>query len=305
MDAPCSVGDYRIYKYGYLLGNGNDGNGGLGGSGDNVIQLGVSGSNFASNAYAPITRWALTNPTGDSQSRYAYWMVDLSNIYVPGVNATRVNRHVIHFKSGVQDYVLSYDDVLSGAQLQVAFFHYGGTPTIGISTASFTCSSCYYQSAGGTTSQINSRFLPVSGQIAQLILADGIAICSSSDGTSCNMCSTSGEWIAVHQPSSSPGTAMPSITQPNCSGTGGNCTVVQIADPSFPKVAVFARQGRLLTGVSFVTSHSATAQYVVAGLAAGTYTITNGTAISTCSVASNDNTCYFETTSGTIVLKSQ
>ena len=97
---------------------------------------------------------------------------------------------------------------------------------------------------------------------------------------------------------------MPALTQPTCSGTGGNCTAVQIADSSFPKVAVFARQGALLTGASFTTTHSGTAQYVIAGLTPGTYNVTVGgsTVVSGATVNANDNTLYFESTDGAVVV---
>ena len=106
----------------------------------------------------------------------------------------------------------------------------------------------------------------------------------------------------MHQPTTSTSATMPTLTQPACTGTGGNCTAVQIGSSTSPKVAVFARQGALLTAVSFTTNHAGTAQYAVAGLAAGSYNITNGSGSATCTVASGDNTCYFESNSGTVTI---
>jgi diaminopimelate epimerase len=96
---------------------------------------------------------------------------------------------------------------------------------------------------------------------------------------------------------------MPTITQPTCSGTGGNCTAVQIADSGSPKVAVFARQGVTLTQASFTSTHSGIAQYVIAGLAPGTYNVTvgGGTVVSGATVSANDNSLYFESTAGAVV----
>jgi hypothetical protein len=69
-----------------------------------------------------------------------------------------------------------------------------------------------------------------------------------------------------------------------------------------PKVAVFARQGALLSGATFTTTHSGTAQYVIAGLSPGTYTVTAPSNPGICTVVANDNTCYFESTAGTIAV---
>ena len=126
-------------------------------------------------------------------------------------------------------------------------------------------------------------------------------VCASSSGTSCNTSAKSGEWIMIHQPSTTLNTTMPTVTEPVVTATGGSATAVQIADANGPKVAVFARQGATLTQASFTTTHSGTAQYLIAGLAVGSYSVTlNGSAIpgSPFSVVSGDNTLYFEAGSG-------
>jgi len=291
----CDTISYHIYRNGYLLAP-NGGDGSPGGSADNTIQLGGSDNNYRIPSYGQISRWGSTNPSGDSLSRYAYWMVDASNIFTSSMGVTRAHRHVVHFKkSATQDYVVSYDDVASGANQIESLWHYPSAPAINALTAAYT---------NGSASRIVSSFLPVSGQIAPVALGDGIGICASSNGSSCNASATTGEWIAVHLPSTNVSATMPTISQNSCTGTGGNCTVTEIRDSSSPKVAVFARQGALLLGASFTTTHNGTAQYLIAGLSPGAYNVTvNGsTALNGVTVANGDNTLYFESVSGNVLV---
>jgi len=127
-------------------------------------------------------------------------------------------------------------------------------------------------------------------------------VCASSDGSSCDN-ETAGEWISIHRPSLSLTDIMPPITQPSCTGTGGNCTAFQIADATNAKVGALARQGALLSGMAFTTTHSGTAQYVISGLAPGSVTVTvNGVAVSGSpfTVAAGDSTIEFTSTAGTV-----
>lgn len=324
-------GAYHIFRQGYLLaGNGagtdvgNASGGSRGNSSepftDDVIALG--GNNWVDihssanvNAGGPsFSRWAGANPTGDSQSRFVYTMADLTPTYATAGHASRVNRHVIHFKkASTQDYVVSYDDIATSSGLDIrAYWHFsvlanGGSNTVSVSTAGKTVSNT--EQSGNA--KLNSSFLPVSGFA---LLDNGtsrhthsVYTCPSSDGSTCNTSATSAEWIAVHRPALCAGNCaaqvMPTLTQPTCSASGGNCTAVQIGDASSAKVAAFARQGALLTGISFTTTHSGTAQYLIAGLSPDTYTITAPSASpSSCTVVTGDNTCYFEATAGSVTL---
>jgi hypothetical protein len=316
-------GSYHILRKDPLLaGNGSQGgnwNGQL--ENDNVVELG-GGANWNSlgaaiyPSYAPITHWAGTDPTGDAAGRYAYWMVDLSRTYTPAMDVSRAERSCIHFKkAGHQDYLTCYDDIAttSGKQ-ETDFFHYyihsstispsGGKVTVGTNTVTLIRAS----------SSLVSSFLPLvsNGIYTSLRGNDSngnsavVTVCASTTGSSCNTSATSGEWIAVHLPSTSTSAAMPTLTQPSCTGTGGNCTVVQIADSSYPKVAAFARQGVTLSGVSFTTTHSGTAQYLIAGMVPGNYSVSvNGaTVVSSVTVNANDNTLYFESTAGLVQTRS-
>jgi hypothetical protein len=288
----CDTISYHIYREGYLLAPSGDDNS-PGGSADNTIQLGGSDSNYQTPSYAPITRWASTDPSGDSSSRYAYWMVDASNIFTSSMGVTRAQRHVVHFKkSGAQDYVVSYDDVATATGEQIeSYWHYNAAPTTGPGTATYS----------NGTGSIASAFLPVTGTLAQVSLSDGVGVCAGS-GSTCNTSATSFESIAVHMPSPGTSATMPTISQDACVGVGGNCTVAEIMDSSSPKVAVFARQGALLTGLSFTTMTSGTLQYLIAGLSPGSYNVAvNGsTVVSGAAVNAGDNTLYFESTNTSV-----
>ncbi len=127
--------------------------------------------------------------------------------------------------------------------------------------------------------------------------------CASTNGTSCASV-TSGEWVTVLQPTTNTALTMPTITQPTCTSSGGNCTVVQIADATYPKVAVFARQGASLTQVAFTSTHSGTAQYVISGLAAGQYTAYRGATpiVSNVNVTAADTSMTWSSAPGAITV---
>jgi hypothetical protein len=237
---------------------------------------------------------------------------------MPSANASRVNRHLIHFKkAGDPDYVLDYDDVaVTSAETLKSYWHYGLSALSEYTDATITPASKIAQVIHTTNARLNSQFLTVAGTNSMALVVDNANgsytngggdtarayTCASTDGTTCSSALSSYEAIVVHQPCANNTCTMPTITQPTCSGTGGNCTAVQIADASSPKVAVFARQGVTLTQVSFTSTHSGTAQYVIAGLAPGTYNVTVGgsSVVSGATVNANDNTLYFESTAGAV-----
>ena len=131
-----------------------------------------------------------------------------------------------------------------------------------------------------------------------------VTVCASRDGEHCAT-APSAEWIAVHKPSVDLNDSMPPTDQPVCAGAGGECAAVQIRDDRSSKVAVFARQGALLRGLALTTSHPGQAQYVIAGLAPGTYTVTVGTAVvlNGAVVGPNDNTLSFTSIAGDVQVK--
>ncbi len=317
-----TFGSYHIYKQSYLLAGNGASNGaryangeargdcGTGMPSDNVIVLGGA-DNWLGSAPAFISRWGGTDPSGDAQSRYTYLLADVTGSYNSTVKPSRVQRHIVHFKKATtQDYIVSYDDVATASATQMqAYWNYFRNGNNGSNTISAS-------SLGVTNTAANSRlastFLGVGGSIA--MVASGTAgagnvqqfyTCPSSSGSACNISTTAFEEVAVHLPSLSTTASMPPISQPACSGTGGNCAVVDIQDGGSPKVAVFARQGALLTAASFTSTHAGAAQYLIAGLAPGGYQVNlNGVAIagSPFTAAAGDNTLYFEGSSGTYAI---
>ena len=281
---------------------------------DNLIDLNLSTYLFGT--WAPMIRWASVDPTGDSSSRYAYSMIDLSSTYQAAGNATRVQRQIAHFKkSGAQDYLVTYDDIaLSGAISNgpKAYFHYtlngiapataitynGTTKTVANVQASAKLNSAFLSTAGSTTSALvvdnaNGTYSGGNGFTFRAYM------CPSSNGTTCDASQTTGEWIGVFEPINGTSGSMPTLTQP----TATNFRVVQIADGTTPKVAAFAQSGTTYNALSFTSTHSGTGQYLVAGMSPGTYTVTvGGTPVSGSpfSVYAGDNTIYWESGSGAV-----
>jgi hypothetical protein len=310
-------GAVHIYRKQILLGgdNTNGASGGCCGPGTGVSDMapelgGQSNFPSATTAYqaSPILRWSGTDPTGDSASRYMYIMSDLSGQYVSGVS--RAQRHVLHFKkSGAQDYIVQYDDfALSSPSTIKTYLHFfinGQQLPGGVTYNSGTNSWQSRQSSA----VLNTTVLFPGGTGTTLVdNANGSytngygktfrgTVCAGSSGT-CSSAATTGEWLIVHEPINGTSGSMATLTQP----AAANFRVLQIADSTTPKVAAFATGGNTFSSVIFTTTHSGTAQYLIAGLSAGTYTVTvNGAAVaSNQSVVNGDNTLYFESTSGTI-----
>jgi hypothetical protein len=152
------------------------------------------------------------------------------------------------------------------------------------------------------TDQPDGSFKNVSGLPAATSTGTfRVIVCASHNGDRCGT-ARSAEWISVHMPSVDLNASMPPADQPACNGIGGACAAVQIRDDRFGKVAVFARQGALLNGVALTTSHAGQAQYVIAGLAPGTYAVAMGATViaNGAVVAPNDNTLSFTSSSGNI-----
>jgi hypothetical protein len=317
IDGP-DFGSYHIYKNGYLLaGDGSnttsDSNGTLGG--DNLIALG-GGDWLTNGAYAPISRWASTDPYGDPLNRYAYVMYNLSSVYSSGAGATGgVYRHIAHLKEN-QDYIISFDDITTlTAEEQQAYFHYWRQTAV--NTIKYDASARTMSDLNGTTAGLLTSFLPTAGVNTIAMsrdTADGtypgqlsngtyrMFICTSTDGSTCNTSATHGEWLAVHLPTTTTTAVMPMLTQPSCTAIGGTCVALQVADSTTPKVISFTRGAALVSVISFTTTHTGTGQYLITGLAAGNYSVSVGgsTVVSNIVVSTNDNTLYFESTSGVV-----
>ena len=283
-------------------------------------------------ATANIIRWASANhgawPTayGDQNSKYAYALADLSGAYQTSYN--RVQRHVAHLKKpGAEEILVQFDDVdatnaPTAIRTQVHYPQNGELATSGVDydEGQTTCpgpNGCsglnidrlILEQENGATDTHNPQrnyglitrfFSPgtvfVRDDNNAFTGANGhthrVSICA---GSSCGSTANTLEAILVHKVagSLSDTTLTASALNPNANWTG-----VQTTD----KVVLFTRGGTLQSTASFNTTHSGTAQYLIAGLAPGAYNVTvnSSTVVTGAVVASGDNTLYFESTAGSV-----
>lgn len=333
-----NYGSVHIYKSGYLLASdvktANENN-----DKDLTISIG-STSNWG--IYDPVTdapysvstvpRWAGTNPTGDSASRFSYALLDVTGAYKATAGVTRAHRHVIHFKETGQDYVVWYDDIAAttaGGPIK-AYLHFYHTDCYLLGTCTKGASGITWGGGndGGTvvdtqaTNKLLTTVLSVAGTNTAFLGRDNINgtytggagytfrahVCAENPSApgACDSSATAGEWIVVHQPTTNTSATMPTITRPACVGTDGTCTAVEIQDTN-PKVALFARQGQLVSAMNVTTTHAGTAQYVASGVSAGFAIVTrNGAPVSGSpfTVVDGDNTVSFDATAGTFLISS-
>ncbi len=314
-------GAFHLFRNVYLLAGDNNSQGDgdynyCSGVTEDMIDLNCT--NTTTTSYAPFSRWAGTDPTGPSNNSYAYAMVDLTSTYSGAGNATRVQRHIAHFKkTGVQDYIVEYDDIALSAAIAVApkaYFHYflnAVAPGTAISYSGAAKTVSNLQTTAG--SKLNSAFISTAGSTTSALVVDNANgtytggngntfrayMCPSSNGTTCDATQTAGEWIGVFEPINGTSGSMPTLTQL----TSSNFRTVQIADGTTPKVAAFAQGGSTYASASFTSTHSGTGQYLVAGMSPGTYTVTvGGTPVSGSpfAVYAGDNTIYWESGSGAV-----
>ncbi len=287
------------------------GTGAYGGNG--YIEIGGSDTrmNNGAQAIVAVPRW--TDGTNEKAANtFAYALVDATGAYTSSAHASRVQRHLAHLKkAGTQDYVLEYVDVALSSAASIRSYYDLALNSCGSASGS-SCISANLSAGTFSNTQPNARLntavIPIS------TLSINTANSSAADGSygggrgyvwqyfvGPSSSGTAGEWASVYQPSTATSTTMPGISEPSVTATGGSAIAIQVADATSPKVVVFARQGTTLTAASLTTTHSGTAQYLIAGLTPGSYTVTlNGSAIagSPFTVAANDNTLYFEGGSG-------
>jgi hypothetical protein len=114
-------------------------------------------------------------------------------------------------------------------------------------------------------------------------------------GSACGAAASKLETVTVHKitRSLSDTTLTAAPLNPNSNWTG-----VQAEN----KVALFSRGGQLRSSVDFTSSHSGTAQYLIAGLTPGLYSVhVNGVPVATgVAVGDHDNSLYFESTAGAV-----
>jgi len=261
----------------------------------------------------PEIRWAGSHPTGVSSNKYAYSMFEGNLQYTATV--THALREVAHLKGGSQDYVVVHDyvSVPSGTTIESNWplflgpdYYFSRSGTV---TATSWASSKQAQVVV-TNASLIMQAVPVAGANSLAAIDAGVGsngfarleqLCASTNGSTCNSSATSMESIVVLKPANTTSPSMPALTQLPASGAA----VVQIADTSAPKVAAFVTGASTVTSLSFTSTHSGTAQYVIAGLTAGTYNVTVGGSTvsgSPFTVNSGDNTLYFESTSGAVTI---
>ena len=326
--------DYRIAKNNILLADDGAINSTYGNlyndydnSGSRCGYIEIGGAYYAQPDSNPLYALMPRTNTDGSNNRYAYATGDASLSYLSSVNPVRVQRHLVHFKEG-QDYVVVYDDIAtSTGEEKQTFLHYPNNfgasadttrGTTRVSGNQITSSNPGNAGiSGADKTQLLTQVLSPNSSAPAYVYTNNangtyanglgstfrVSVCAATvaNPTTCDKSNTAAEFLVVHEPVAGTGNTLPTITQPSCTGTRGNCTAVQIADASHPKVAVFARQGATLTGASFTTTHSGTAQYLIAGMTAGTYSVKlNGSQIAFVTVNANDNTLYFESTAGAV-----
>lgn len=307
-DGVFAPSDYRIFKGGWLLGDDwstyNDG-----GIKSMAPSIG-SDSNYSGNI-----PWIDKMPLGHADANYMYAMTDSTQSYLSGANATGVYRQLIHFKkASTQDFVVVYDHITTSvANQKQIYLHYAQKTTAALSGTSV--SESFPGTGNSDATQLLTAILAPAGVSSIHALVNNtngtytggsgdtyrVTVCSSTTGTSCAATLTTAEFAVVHEPVAGTGNTMP--TTSILATIDGNHRGIEI-DGSSPKVAVFSKGGSSYTSSSFTTAHPGTAQYVVTGLTPGTYNVTvNGTpVVSGVTVSSGDESLYFESTSGAVVV---
>lgn len=274
-------------------------------------------TDFVNQTITPVavTRWAGTAGTGDASSRYAYLAYDVSGAYTSSAHISRANREIAHFKSGTQDYIVSHDDVATSQGVSIrAYWNYFNNG-VACGTAITTWDTTNRIAANTqAASKLVTQHIPITANSLALLRdasdfsytgGDG-KVChtytaASSDGSTENTSATSFEEITVQLPLAAASGSMPTVTQL----TSTNFAVAQIADSNMPKVAAFAQGGTTYTSASFTSTHAGTAQYLVAGLTAGTYDfkVDGSTVCNDVAVSASDNSLYCEATAGAVTVE--
>ena len=307
-------GSYHLFRNGKYLTAGDAPGASYILDGENTILIGSSSNWNQGTGFAPITRWAGADFTGIPGSAYAYTMINLAPSYTSGANVTAASRELIQSKpSSQQDYALVYDYVAlsSGAAIN-AYHHYalnfGSSSNVTYTNGGLTVTN------NQTSAVLNTAILPVTGTntiATNNTYSDAngntVRVTSCPEGANSSTCSTTAtsfEEISIEQPINGGSGSMPTLTQPACTGTGGNCAAVQIADSGEPRVIAFGRQGALLTGATFTTTHSGTAQYILSGFSGSRSVTVGGTAVtgSPFAVVAGDTTIEFSSTAGAVVV---
>jgi hypothetical protein len=286
---------------------------------------GISLQNFAHGVVSYAMDYGFNTPdfdrfsTSDAAGQsYTYGHLDFSSCYFrpggikPVVTSTR---EWAHLKTG-NEYVFEYTyfDLTGHPNTIIGdFVHYqqNGEANEGNTTcpgsggcASFSANQQILSLS--TVSGVHSQFVPVGGTSRIYLdstngtypggLGHTFRVSGCAGTNSCSSSATKYEMVQVHKVFY--GTADPGITVTPLN-PDSNWTGVQTED----KVVLFARGATLHGSItSFATTHSGTAQYLIAGLAPQAYDVTlGGSPVLTGAVVSaGDNTLTFESAAGVI-----
>ncbi len=305
-------GDIRIFKGGELMADdyGGYNNGGPAAS---VVSIGAD-TDFADIPYTGLM------PAGanDSSNRYTYALTDSTASYTSGAGVTGALRYVVHFKkSGTQDFIVVYDYVKTSAAKQVIdYWHYTNPTTTTFSSPTVTSS--FAGTGHSDATQLLTKFLQPAGSNTTYAYTNNsngtytggngytyrVSVCGSSSGSSCAT-TTTAEYATVHEPVAGSGNSLPALEM--LTTIDGNHRGIEV-DGAGPKVFIvpIGTGEPTFTGATFTTAVPGTAQFLVAGLTAGTYSVTIAgvTVVSGAAVTAGNNTLYFEGGSGAVVVSS-
>lgn len=278
-------------------------------------------SNGTTNAiYGPtLLRWSGADRFGDSTSRYSAATWETANYFALSEGVTRAQRTFIDFKkSGTDQFVMIYDNAAkSSGTVMAGYTQYPqGAPTGCCTGGSLSYSGGLLTETNTDNFRLMTRWLAPAGATSLAVINDGssysgnqgdtmatrLTHCASSNGSTCNTSATSMEAIQAHYVTTNSNSALTAtLISPDSNWTCG-----QVTGATDTKLGCFARGGSTLSNVTgFTPSFSGTAQWVFSGMAPGIYSITVGgssVAGSPFTVTAGDNSIYFESTSGAMVL---
>lgn len=246
-------------------------------------------------------RWGGTARTGDPQNRYFYVAVNATRAWqnngLTPTNPSRSSRHFYQTKgSGKDVFLFIYDTGAwgSNAMQQCAQFRMrthttsfsGGVATV-TNSDNFRAITKWLAPAGANTLALIDAG---TGSYTRLIRA-----CGSTDGsTAANVTSFESMQTTLLTTNATSDFTLTGVA-PSGSFVGG---VAEGANST--ALFLIARDNALATSMpstSITLPNSKTAQVLIAGLDAGSYSVTRGgTEIFTCTVTTGDNTCYGEVT---------
>ncbi|MGC4050994.1 MAG: Ig domain-containing protein [Paludibaculum sp.] len=276
----------------------------------------------------------------DEGNAATYAMVDYAGAYQPAAHLSFAHRHFVHFKKpGGSEYVIAADSVrTTDGQHKVTFLHFANNGQPGVyennpsspypangQEGSTVFNGTDAITSDGPQSRILTKILKPGGSSSIRVYTDNgsgsytgttdpakgplggagqtfrVSVCASSDGLLCDDANQKMNDIVVHRvvagnvETSNPA-ALLSTIDASFMGT-------QIDDGATSAVAVFPVEGGTLSSASFATTHAGTAQYLIAGLTAGSWSIFRDGGLVAASVAVDvAGVAYFEGPAGSYLL---